>query len=291
LPIENLMGPWPTALLPRIAIFVAIGLSLTATLTYAAEKQLTAPNPAAATAAAPAAEVIVVPEVRGQAYVFAEGILEDNGFSWRVPGGNGYAANSVVGQSPLPGTRVVDTGAPLVTLVLSKNSTYPQRGTPVNASPFPATDMRLPAANALLTPLQEGATPAPAAPAATPKPAAAPKPVATPKPAAKPVVRTPDFIVPGAPKEPAKEMPLVKRAELLNVFLTKHKVKSSAAVRHWMYQHEWIVTGAKFGWWHGAEALQVLVQADRRVQQLWGIGSPNEAVARAALAEVQAKAK
>ena len=63
--------------------------------------------------------MLVVPDVRGQAYVFAKGILEDAGFAWRVPGARGFAANTVVGQSPLPGTRVVDTGAPLVTLRLA----------------------------------------------------------------------------------------------------------------------------------------------------------------------------
>jgi hypothetical protein len=286
MPIENLMGSWTSAVLTRVALFVALGLSLTATLTYAAANQLTAAKAPVAPVAAPAADVIVVPEVRGQAYVFAEGILEDNGFAWRVPGGNGYAANSVVGQSPPAGTRVVDTGAPLVTLVLSKNSTYPQRGTPVNESPFGATDLRMAPVNSLLTPVQDGTTPTPAA---TPKPAATP--AATPKPVAKPVARTPDFLVPGAPKEPAKEMPLVKRAALLDAFVSSHKAKSTANVRHWMYQHEWIVTGAKFGWWHGAEALKLLIQTDRRAQALWGVGSRSESVARAALATVQASAK
>jgi hypothetical protein len=279
------MGHWPYSFAPRIAIFVVLGLFATATLTYAAEKRISAATPPAAPVVAPQADVIVVPEVRGQAYVFAEGILEDNGFAWRVPGGNGYAANSVVAQSPLPGTRVVDTGAPLVTLVLGKNRAYPQRGTPVNESPFSGTDLRLANASSLLTPL-EGATPTPAV---TPKPVVAPKP----KPAAapKPVARTPDFVVPGAPKEPADEVPLVKRAQLLNAWLSTHKTKSSANVRHWMYQHEWIVTGAKFGWWHGAEALKVLIQTDRRAQTLWGVGSASESVARAALATVEASSR
>ena len=30
-----------------------------------------------------------------------------------------------------------------------------------------------------------------------------------------------------------------------------NRPKTSANVRHWLYQHAWIVTGAKFGWWHG----------------------------------------
>jgi hypothetical protein len=279
------MGHWPYSFAPRIAIFVVLGLFATATLTYAAEKRITATTPPAAPVTAPKADVIVVPDVRGQAYVFAEGILEDNGFAWRVPGGNGYAANSVVAQSPLPGTRVVDTGAPLVTLALGKNGAYPQRGTPVNESPFSATDLRLANATSLLTPL-EGATTTPAV-APKPVPVVAPKTAASPKPAA----RKPDFVVPGAPKEPADEVPLVKRAELLNVWLSKHPTKSSANVRHWMYQHEWIVTGAKFGWWHGAEALKLLIQTDRRAQTLWGVGSASESVARAALVTVEASSR
>jgi hypothetical protein len=285
MPIEVLMGSWPSSIVPRIAIFVVLGLFATATLTYAAEKRISAAQPAATPVVAPKADVIVVPEVRGQAYVFAEGILEDNGFAWRVPGGNGYAANSVVAQSPLPGTRVVDTGAPLVTLVLGKNSTYPQKGTPVNESPFSATDLRLANAASLLTPVPGATT----TPAVTPKPVAAPKKIAAAT--KKPEARTPDFVVPGAPKEPTDEVPLVKRAELLNLWLSKHKTNSTANVRHWMYQHEWIVTGAKFGWWHGAEALKVLIQTDRRAQALWGVGSRSESAARAALASVEASSR
>ena len=33
------------------------------------------------------------------------------------------------------------------------------------------------------------------------------------------------------------------------------------------------MTGAKLGWWHGAEALTTLVAVDQRAQTLWGIGS------------------
>src|SRR5436309_1507740 len=143
------MGSWTSALISRIAAFVVLGLFATATLTWAAEKRLTVATPSKVPAAVEQVTVIVVPDVRGQAYVFAEGILEDNGFAWRVPGANGFAANTVVGQSPLPGTRVVDTGAPAVTLTLGKNAAYPQRGTPVNVSPFAATAVRLASAAAV----------------------------------------------------------------------------------------------------------------------------------------------
>jgi hypothetical protein len=57
-------------------------------------------------------------------------------------------------------------------------------------------------------------------------------------------------------------------------------------VNHWLYQHNWIVTGAGFGWSSGEEALRTLVAVDRRVQKLWGVGGRSEQVARRALAEV-----
>src|SRR5213078_2957466 len=83
--------------------------------------------------------------------------------------------------------------------------------------------------------------------------------------AAKPAARTPDFTVDGAPKEPQQEMPLSQRAHLLSAFIASH-AKSRANVRHFLYQNSWIVTGAKFGWWHGAEALRELIAADRAAQ-------------------------
>jgi len=86
---------------------------------------------------------LVVPDVQGQAYVFAEGALEDAGFSWYVAGGHGFAANTVVTQSPAPGTRVLDNGAPLVTLTVKRSRTYGERGTPENKSPYRGTAVRL----------------------------------------------------------------------------------------------------------------------------------------------------
>jgi len=61
--------------------------------------------------------------------------------------------------------------------------------------------------------------------------------------------------------------------------------------RYWLYQHAWIVTGARFGWWHGAAALRILIGVDGRVESQWGVGFRSESVARAALAAVEAKAK
>ena len=119
------------------------------------------------------------------------------------------------------------------------------------------------------------ATPKVATPAKTAKPATAATP-ATPKPAVKttwPQNRPVAFIVPGARKEPLDEMPLPNRAQLLRTWLEAHPTRTSANISHWLYQNAWIVAGAKFGWWRGAEALATLVAVDRRAQQLWGIGS------------------
>ena len=85
-------------------------------------------------------------------------------------------------------------------------------------------------------------------------------------------------------------MPLPQRAQLLSGWISSH-AKTPANVRHFLYQNSWIVTGAKFGWWHGAEALKELITADRLAQQRWGIGQKSELVARAALAGVEARSK
>src|SRR5919205_4191979 len=108
------------ALLPRLVVVVLVFLLGTATFPYAAEQRISsAPAPAAKPVALP---VLVVPDVRRQAYVFAKGVLEEAGFAWRVEGSvHGYAANTVVEQRPLPGTRLVDTGAPLVVVRLASN--------------------------------------------------------------------------------------------------------------------------------------------------------------------------
>jgi hypothetical protein len=86
---------------------------------------------------------IVVPDVLGQPYVFAKGALEDAGLAWHVVGNRGFAANTVISQSPAPGTKLVDTGAPLVTLKVDRNRTYTQRGRPDNKSPYRGTSVRL----------------------------------------------------------------------------------------------------------------------------------------------------
>lgn len=101
-------------------------------------------------------------------------------------------------------------------------------------------------------------------------------------------VRPAAFHVPGAPREPLDEIALPARARRLDAWLTG-RGPTAANQRHWLYQHAWIVTGANFGWWHGAEALRLLIRVDHRVESRWGIGYRSEAVARRALAAVEAR--
>jgi hypothetical protein len=293
----------------RFALPTAALLLATAGLTSAASTQQAPATGASATATPSAPATLVVPRVRGQAFVFAKGILSDLGFAWRVTGGvNGFAANLVVGQSPAPGTRLVDTGAPTITLRLGRNSKYAEDGIPENFSPFPGTRVLRP--GAAKRPVQPAARPKKTSrPAATrpkaartpakPKPARTvtkPKPARTAKPKSKPQVkrnaaRPVAFRVPGAPKEPLNEMPLPRRARQLQAWVATHTRPTDANVAHWLYQHAWIVTGAKFGWWRGAEALRILIAVDRRVISDWGIGTRSLTTARTTLAEVEAKSR
>jgi PASTA domain-containing protein len=278
--------------LPRLAIVGVVLLLASATLAVGAAKRMTA-VPAGAPAPV-AAATLVVPDLSGQAFVFAKGTLEDTGFAWQVIGSvHGYAANKVARQSPPAGTRVRDTGAPTISVTL-KRTAYAEKGSPEDVSPYVGTPVQpIALASTSVGPTE----PVPAAPkAAQTKPAtksAGPKPAtqtAEPKPAAKTAARPPAFVAAGAPTEPLKEMPLSQRAELLSAWLGAHS-KTRASVRHYLYQHSWIVTGASFGWWHGAEALRKLIAADRIAQHRWGIGKKSELVARRALADVEARTK
>ena len=125
------------------AFGIVLGCLLTsAAVTFAAgevpTQPATAPPPALAAPAAPAQ--LVVPDVRGQVYVFAKGILEDGGFAWRVEGRvQGFAASTVESQTPAAGTVLQNTGAPTIALRLAKNPRYPEKGTPENRSPYSGT--------------------------------------------------------------------------------------------------------------------------------------------------------
>ena len=263
--------------LPRLAAVGIVLLLASATLAVGAAKRMSA-VPKGAPAPVPVATVIV-PDVTGQAFVFAKGTLEDTGLAWRVVGGvHGYAANRVARQTPAAGTTLKDTGAPTITVTLERTS-YPEKGEPEDVSPYIGTSVQ---------PI--GLEPAAAAPATTPAPAATPAAAPKATKTAAPAKRPPDFVVADAPKEPLDEMPLPQRAKLLSPWIATHP-KTAANVRHFLYQHSWIVTGARFGWWHGAVALRELIAADKAAEARWGIGRKSELVARNALAEVEARVK
>jgi hypothetical protein len=300
-----------TSLLPRIVALTAILVLASATLSFAAENTVLAPA-SAPEPAAPTPPVVTVPDIRGQAYVFAKGTLEEDGFAWRVRGSvQGYPANKVVSQIPAPGTRLIDTGLPTISLVLGRNNGYAQEGTPENTSPYSGTKVRLlirpkarpkpaakPKANRAAKPKAKRTEKPKAKHAAKPKARAKKKSVARPKPKppatpkTKPeTTRPPAFAAAGAPKEPRDEIALPERARRLEAWLDAHPSPTNANVSHWLYQHEWIVTGARFGWWNGANALEILIRVDERVQRRWGIGTKSGAAARRALAVVRAKSR
>ena len=281
-----------TALLPRLLALTVIWLLGAATFTLAAEKK---PGAAQQTATTPETkpEVLVVPDVRGKAYVFAKGILQDAGFAWRVQGAvQGYSANGVIYQTPAPSSRVIDNGAPTVVLRLAKNAAYGERGLPENDAPYVGTrvvylsDWRKQREDAAAaTTSAATTTTAPTTTAATTtEESEQPEP-------SEPKTREPDFVVPGAKPEPADEMPLPARARKLQSRMAAADKPTRNLVNYWLYQHAWIVTGARFGWHNGAEALRILIRVDQSLERRFHFGARSEAVARSALAYVEAQTK
>lgn len=297
--------------LPRVAVIVLAVLAATAGLTFAAGGGGTPTAPPTTTSAPAPPPTVTVPDLENQAFVFAKQQLQDGGFAWRVTGSvQGYASNTVVSQSPAAGTKLIDTGTPLVTVTLARNGSYKQIGTPENDSPYSGTAVRLadaavapaaklpkaPAAKlpkaqtatSAAPPTTTGATTTPAAPAPAPNAKTTPAKQAK---AVLPQSRPPAFVVPGAKKEPLDEIPLTWRAQRLGTWIGAHPKPTNANVEYWLYQNEWVVSGATMGWWQGAEALRTLISVDARTQSVWGIGDKSEALARQALAEVEARSK
>jgi hypothetical protein len=285
------MAAWFTALLPRLLALTVIWLLGAATFTLAAEKKPGAAQPTAGTLEAKP-DVLVVPDVRGKAYVFAKGILQDAGFAWRVQGAvQGYAANAVVYQTPVPSSRVIDNGAPTVVLRLAKNAAYGERGLPENDAPYVGTrvvylsDWRKQREEATATTTADEITTAPST-TTTGTTTTEEQPESS-----EPKTRKPDFVVPGAKPEPADEMSLPKRARMLQARMADARKPTRNLVSYWLYQHAWIVTGARFGWHNGAEALRILIKVDQSLERRFHFGARSEAVARSALAYVEAKSK
>lgn len=274
--------------LPRLVVLGAVFLFAGATLTYGAAQRLSADAGSHATPTA-TTPTVVVPDVSGQAFVFAKGALEDAGFAWHVVGAvHGYAANRVVTQSPAAGTKLKDTGAPTVTVSLARTS-YAETGAPEDLSPYVGTPV-VPVSPVVIA---KPSVALPVTPKGAEKKAAPLTPKTKTTATAAPVVakRPVAFVVAGAPKEPLKEMPLAARAQLLSTWLSADAKPTNANVRHFLYQNAWVVTGARFGWWHGAQALRLLIVADQKAERLWGIGHKSELAARHALAEVEARSR
>lgn len=278
-------------LAPRLIALIVIWLLAAASWTLAAGGPQTS-QPAPPAAAEPARpDVLVVPDVRRQAYVFSKGILQDAGFAWRVEGSvGGYAANTVVSQAPAPGVRVVDNGAPTVVLRLKRSGEYDERGVPENESSYEGT------AVVLLSEWQPAQTESPQVttetqPVATTTTSAPPPapPAASEQGEESVAYRKPDFVVEGAPREPADELPLPQRALALQERTAALAKPSRRFVNHWLYQHAWLVTGARFGWKDGDEALRTLIQVDRSLYVRFGFGARSERVARRTLAYVESR--
>jgi hypothetical protein len=231
----------------------------------------TADPAAAALVAMRSAPPLTVPNVTGEPLVAAKVGLEQAGLAWEVVGPvPGYHANVVISQSPPAGSSLIDTGAPLVTLRLSRSGA--QTGVAVERSEQLATEARIygGATTGLKQPAKAAAKVEPTAHVATPATKdvthVAPKPTApAPTDVAVAPIRPPAFIVPGARKEKAR---IVKR---------------------WLRQNWWIVDGARYGWWHGEQALVTLIAVDEQAQKEWGVGAKSAAIARKALRFVRAR--
>jgi hypothetical protein len=285
------------ALIPRLLALTVIWLLGAATFTLAADKKTTPPPTGTNAVQVAKPTVLTVPDVRGKAYVFAKGILQDAGLAWRVRGSvQGYSANAVVWQSPMPGSRVIDNGAPIVSVRLLKNARYGERGLPENEAPYTGTrvvylsDWRDAHEQSTQSTSTETTTSEPTT-ETTPTTTTEPSTTTEPEPAPEPKTRKPDFEVPGAPAEPADEVTLPQRARRLAQRMDAMAKPTNHLVNFWLYQHSWIVTGARFGWHDGAEALRILIKVDQSLERRFDFGARSEAVARRALAYVEAQTK
>ena len=86
----------------RVVFVTVLAVLAFAGLTYAAQQTAATPAPqVAATTATIAPQILVVPDVHGQAFVFAKGMIQDAGFAWHVTGSvGGYAVDTVATQRP-----------------------------------------------------------------------------------------------------------------------------------------------------------------------------------------------
>ena len=197
------------------------------------------------------------------------------------------------------GRRVVDNGAPVVIVTLRRSTEYAERGVPENVSPYDGTSV------VLLKRLARRAGPGRDGPRG-PRP-----PPLRLRPRPQPLrPRRPLRLRPRHPRRPRSRRrsrprtaiarrtspcrrpgraqqrdPAAERAKNLQRRVSGAQVESPARSSwgNWLYQHAWIVTGARFGWADGDVALQTLVQVDRSLYVRFGFGAKSEQVARSTL--------
>ena len=262
------------ALAARAGLLAVVALFATATVTHGASS----PEPVRQRPKPPVVErrVVVVPDVRGHAYVFAKGILEDAGFSWRVAGPlEGYATNVVVGTTPAPGTQLVDTGAPTIELTLERSAGYAESGSPENAAPFAGTPVRLAGQAVALRATQPREERSALPPA---------------------VVGRPDgdvraIVAAASWGRQFERGSLPRRVGALARWLRWHRRPTAARIRHWDEQHAAMVSAAERGAREGESALRVLVRLDRHAAHLWRTGQRGEARTRAARADLEERSR
>ena len=139
------MATYTVAALPRVLALMPLAALATvaAALAVGPSSSASALRPVAAQPVA-VEQPLVIPDVRGQAHVFAKVVLEESGFGWKVRGRvRGYSANVVVRQVPEPGTRVYDTGQPMIVLELARGGAGAEHGNPENRSSYGGTRIRL----------------------------------------------------------------------------------------------------------------------------------------------------
>ena len=202
-------------------------------MTLAQGSGQTTPPPAPVAVEAEKPDVLVVPDVRRQAYVFAKGILQDAGFAWRVQRRRGrlrrqHGRRADAGarrprdrQRRAGGRRSGWRAARSTPSAASRRTSRRSQGRRSSSSRTGRPSrrrMRRPSPRPPSRPLlrrrrrlrPRPRRPRPPAPATTEPTTTAPAPAAPP--AQDPAYRKPDFTVSGAPGEPTAEMPLPARA-------------------------------------------------------------------------------
>ena len=123
---------------PRVLALMVLAALSTMAVALTAGRETVIPVRHEIAAPAPAGTpVLVVPDVRGQAHVFAKVMLEEAGLAWRIRGPvQGYASHVVSRQYPAPGAEILDTGQPTIVLELERVAGRELLGRPENRSAY-----------------------------------------------------------------------------------------------------------------------------------------------------------